>query len=320
MIKRLLQLVALLMLGGALLGVAWLATLPRSQPASAERIEATPERLARGAYLFNAVLGCPVCHSERDFTRFGAPPVAPFGRGRACARPGQPLPGLAEPGGMPGTICFRNITPHASGIGNWTDGEILRAIREGVNRDGDALFPIMPAFIFRSLSDEDARAVVAYLRTLEPVAHELPATAVNFPVNWLIRLLPEPLTQPVAGPDPADPIARGRYLATVARCSFCHSPRDRRTRQPIAGLEWAGGAPFQGRDGLMYSPNLTPHESGLGDMGVAEFIALFRRPATPVEDDISLMPWTYLGRMTDADLGAIHAYLQSVPPIEYRPQ
>ena len=317
--KKLLAIVGLLILI-AILGITvFFASLPRSAPPSVESVEFTPERLARGEYLFNAVLGCPVCHSERDFSRFGAPPLQPFGGGRVCAEPGKPLPGIAEAGGLPGTICFRNIAPHPSGIGEWSDGEVLRAMREGIDRDGNALFPIMPAFIYRNLSDEDARSVLTYVRTLEPVDHPLPETEVNFPLNWLIRLLPAPLEGPVAHPVESDPVAYGRYLATVARCAFCHSPQDARSRQAIEGFEFSGGVAFQGREGLIYSTNLTPHPSGLGDMSVDEFIALFRRETDPTTRELNLMPWTYFGNMTDADLGAIHAYLQTLAAVEYIP-
>lgn len=317
--KKFLVIVVLILLVGMLAITVFFSWLPRSAPPSAETVEFTPGRLARGEYLFNAVLGCPVCHSERDFSLFGAPPVPPFGGGRVCMEPGKPLPGLAEVGGLPGTICFRNITPHATGIGAWSDGEVLRAMREGIDRDGDALFPIMPAFIYRHLSDEDARAVLTYVRTLEPVANRLPETRVNFPVNWLIRLLPRPLEGPVNHPDESDPAAYGQYLATVARCAFCHSPRDARSRQPIEGFEFAGGVAFQGRHGLLYSTNLTTHPSGLGNMGQDEFVALFRREAGPAAEELNLMPWTYFGNMTDADLAAIFVYLQTVAAVEYAP-
>ena len=245
--------------------------------------------------------------------------MPPFGGGRACAEPGKPLPGLAESGGLPGTICFRNITPHATGIAAWSDGEVLRAMREGIGRDGNALFPMMPAFIYRHLSDEDARAVLTYVRQLKPVNHLLPETQVNFPVNWFIRLLPEPLEAPVNHPDESDPVAYGKYLLTVARCAFCHSPRDTRSRQAIEGFEFAGGVAFQGRHGLLYSTNLTRHASGLGDMSQDEFIALFRRETDPNNKELNLMPWTYFGNMTDADLAAMFAYLQTVPVVEYSP-
>jgi hypothetical protein len=304
----------------AVLGItAFFSMLPQAAAPSAETVEVTPTRLARGQYLFNAVLGCPVCHSERNFSLFGAPPMQPFGGGRVCAESGKPLPGLAETGGLPGTICFRNITPHATGIGKWSDGEVLRAMREGINRDGNALFPIMPAFIYRKLSDEDARAVLTYVRTLEPVDNPLPETDVNFPVSWLIRLLPAPLEGPVYHPSESGPVAYGQYLATVARCAFCHSPRDSRSRQAIKGFEFSGGVAFQGREGLFYSTNLTTHPSGLGDMSLDKFIALFRREKDPTARELNLMPWTYFGNMTDADLGAIYAYLQTVAAVEYTP-
>ena len=76
---------------------------------------------------------------------------------------------------------------------------------------------------------------------------------------------------------------------------------------------------FQGREGLLYSTNLTTHAAGLGDMSLDEFIALFRRETDPTAVDLNLMPWTYFGNMTDADLGAIYTYLQTVPAIEYTP-
>jgi cytochrome c553 len=312
--------VLIVLLVVATLGLTlFFSSLPRSAPPSSETVDMTPGRLARGEYLFNAVLGCPVCHSERDFSLFGAPPVPPFGGGRACTESGKPLPGLAEAGGLPGTICFRNITPHATGIGPWTDGEILRAMREGIDRDGNALFPIMPAFIYRNLSDDDARAVLAYVRTLEPVDNRLPETEVNFPVNWLIRLSPQPLEGPVNHPNESDPVAYGQYLTTVARCAFCHSPRDSRSRQTIEGFEFAGGVAFQGRNGLLYSTNLTTHPAGLDDMSEKDFIALFRREQGPAATELNLMPWTYFGNMTDGDLGAIFAYLQTVAPVDYAP-
>jgi len=309
--------IGILLLAMTVLVIGYFNWLPNLAAPSQIKIEATPEQLARGDYLFNAVLGCPVCHSERNYAAFGGPPVPPLGAGRTCAEPGKPLPGLAESGGMPGTICFRNITPHATGIAGWSDGEILRAIREGIGKDDRALFPIMPAFIYRNLADTDAQAIVAYLHTLTPVNNPLPATDINFPVNWIIRLLPEPLAGPVAQTDPADTLAYGEYLATVARCAFCHSPRDSRTRTPIAGLEFSGGVSFQGKNGLMYSTNLTSDASGLGDITEAQFIALFRRNDDPTATDLNLMPWTYFAGMRDADLAAILSFLKSLPPLAY---
>jgi len=311
---RLLKISAVVMVVVLAAAGAYLLTLPQSMPASAGDISVSPAQLARGDYLFNSVLGCPVCHSERDFDLFGAPPVPPFGGGRKCFAAGEKPPGLAEQGGMPGTLCFRNISSdQATGIGAWTDGEVMRAVREGIHRNGEGLFPMMPYFIYRYLSDADTAAVVAYVRTLPPVQNSLPQTDLDFPFSLFAKLTPEPLQGPVAQPDEDDPAAYGAYLATVARCAFCHTPRDR-SRQPLPGKDFAGGIEFQGRNGMFYSTNLTVHPDGLGDMEVAEFIALFRRPEVAATEEVNLMPWTYFSGMTDADLGAIYTFLQTVPP------
>ena len=98
---------------------------------------------------------------QRDL--WGAPPnPAKLGAGVCHTGP--------EVADFPGKLCVPNITSHATaGIGEWTDGEILRAIREGIGRDGRALFPMMPYTEYRKMSDEDAHAVVAYLRTLPAI-------------------------------------------------------------------------------------------------------------------------------------------------------
>jgi cytochrome c553 len=312
-LKKILIVGAALVLFAVSWGVIFLVGLPHAAAPSDEAIATTGEQVERGDYLFNNVLGCPVCHSKRNYDLFGGPPVPPFGGGRPCVAAGEKPPGLAEEGGMPGILCFRNITADkVTGIGDWTDGEILRALREGISKDGHGLFPMMPYFIYRNLSDDDARAVVAYLRTLPPVTNDLPSTELEFPFSLFAKLMPAPLESPVAHPDSADPAAYGAYLATVARCAFCHTPRDR-GRQAIPGKDFVGGVEFQGREGFLYSTNLTVHPDGLADMALDEFIALFRRPATPTEGEVNVMPWTYFSGMTDADLGALYAFFQTVP-------
>ena len=126
----------LAVLAGA--GIAYLALRrPAQRPPSSERIEATPARLVRGEYLVEHVSDCLLCHSEARFERFGLPRV-PGTAGKGGFAFGKDF-------GIPGVLPVRNITPdRETGIGSWTDGEILRAIREGVDRDGHALFPMMP--------------------------------------------------------------------------------------------------------------------------------------------------------------------------------
>ena len=109
----------------------------------------TPERVARGQYLTEGLLQCFVCHSERDWTKPGAPPV-PATKGAGAVWPGKPW------------LVAANLTPDTeTGIGRWTDDMLLRAIREGIGHDGRTLHPQMWYSSFRALPDGVAGAVVA---------------------------------------------------------------------------------------------------------------------------------------------------------------
>ena len=94
--------------------------------------------------------------------------------------------------GFPGHVVASNITPDTeSGLGGWTDGEKIRAIREGVSRDGRPLFGFMPYEAFSHMSDEDVQSVVAYMKTAG-IRFETcyPGPRLEFPVSLLSRLRP----------------------------------------------------------------------------------------------------------------------------------
>ena len=288
---------------------------PESRPPAAESIELTPERTKRGEYLVRHVTACLGCHSKRDWNQFGAPTVGHPGAGGSC---------FSEKWGMPGRVCPPNITPDKStGLGSWTDGEIMRAIREGVDRHGDALFPLMPYRAYSHLSDEDTRAIVAYLRTLKRRAGEVGETQIDFPVSFFITMVPEPLKGPVTAPPRGETAVYGRYLATVAGCETCHTPTDDEKR-PIAGKEFAGGYEFRSPFGVVRSSNITPHETGIERWSKQTFVQRFhayRDKKSMVEvhpGKNTAMPWLEYAGMTATDLGAIYDYLRTVPPIENR--
>ena len=133
--------VALLIVGGLL--AYFLVRYPQSGEPPDVTVEATPERMVRGEYLFNSVALCGVCHSGQDES--GAfPYVDPAAIGQG---------GGAFPLGEAGIVYARNITPAA--IGEWTDGQLIRALRDGVNAKGEALFPIMPYTNYRHLAQGD---------------------------------------------------------------------------------------------------------------------------------------------------------------------
>ena len=316
-------------LGGALLavvalvagGVSFLALRkPNSRPATAERFEATPARLARGQYLVHHVADCLGCHSDHVNDRFGFP-VKPGTEGQGGFVFDAKL-------GFPGVVAAQNITPDPeTGLGNWTDGEILRAIREGVDRNGDALFPMMPYVHFATLGDEDAKSIVVYLRTLKPIRNQVPLKHIDFPVSLFVKFVPKPLTGPVAAPDPQRNYHEyGHYLVKVGGCYECHTAHDDKN-QLVASRALAGGWEMKGPWGRVVTANLTPHpETYIGRATKAEFIGRFRSfaafdaassPRCPKTRN-TIMPWLAFSKMSDQDLGAIYDYLRSLKPIENR--
>ena len=148
--------------------VSWRPIIgPRHRGLTANKFESSPQRLARGEYLVQHVVGCAVCHSSRDFGKHDDPIL-----------PNTLLAGShIEESGMPGDVYAPNLTPDpATGAGAWTDDQLARAIREGVGHAGRALFPMMPYSHYRSLSDEDLASVVVYLRSVPSIPHAQPAT------------------------------------------------------------------------------------------------------------------------------------------------
>jgi mono/diheme cytochrome c family protein len=221
---------------------------------------------------------------------------------------------------LPGVFYAPNLTPAA--LGEWTDGEILRAFTCGVTRDGAALFPIMPYPHFAHMARPDAEAVIAYLRTLPPIEHEVPEREVDFPMNVIMRMIPAD-AEPQPVPAPADTVAYGEYLVTIAGCSECHTPRQH--GDPVPGMDFAGGAQFPvPGGGTVRSANITPDAvTGIGAWTQARFVARFeayegaRDPVAPGAFN-TVMPWTQYAGMTRQDLGAIYAYLRTMAPVRHR--
>jgi hypothetical protein len=126
----------------------------------------------------------------------------------------------------------------------------------------------------------------------------------------------------VPEPDRNDKVAYGKYLARVAGCQSCHTPVDKQ-HQPLPGQDFSGGQEFPGPWGALRSANLTPHATGLGDRTEAQFVGMFKAFDMPVADlptvtpdKNTVMPWLTYSKMTEADLGAIYAFLKTVPAIE----
>jgi hypothetical protein len=303
--KILLYLALFLLVAVSAALVVLFTRFPAVEDAPQLSVAGTPEQVERGRYLAHHVTVCIDCHSPRDWSRFSAPP--------APDRLGQGGEGLNRDVGFPGEIHPPNITT----LGEWTDGEIVRAMTSGLSRDGRPLFPFMPYGIYAALSQQDAEALVAYLRTLPAAPTEPMPTELDFPLNLIVRTMPKQATLQASTPQPGES-GYGRYLTTIAGCQFCHSPQG----EPDGELACAGGHEFALASGKVVSPNITPHEvTGIGGWTKEAFVARFRAfangaPPTGPQDPNTVMPWTMYAGMTDEDLGAIYDYLRTVAPVD----
>jgi mono/diheme cytochrome c family protein len=256
--------------------------------------------LERGRYLVEVLGACGNCHT----------PKGPEG---------SDLPGKHLAGGFRyeepfGTWISPNITPDPeTGIGQWTDAQLIRAIREGKRPDGRTLGPPMPFALYRRLADSDVKAMVMYLRTVTPVREAVPRSQYKIP-------LPDSYGPPVgAVPDPPrhEPVKYGEYLAgPVAHCMECHTPFLPEGR-PDAGRLGAGGFAFRGPWGVSYAANLTPSaETGLGAWKDGEIVAAIYGARRGGGRVLPPMPTQHYAKgIAEEDLRAIIAYLRSLPPI-----
>ena len=276
------------------------------------KVKITSARLERGKYLFYSVAGCVSCHSQRDESKFTMP-VIKGTEGMGGERFDHRL-------GFPGSFMATNLTPFH--LGNWTDGDIYRAITTGVSKDGHALFPIMPYENYALMDTEDIFSVIAYLRSIQSVNSNWPESQFDFPLNIIVRTIPKNV-QPATKPDTANLIVYGKYLVNMASCITCHTQA--RQGKIIDSLGFGGGREmplFTG--GLLRSANISPDSlTGIGTWSSINFVNRFKS----FEDSIfepghvernqynTVMPWTLFAKMKTSDLQAIYAYLRTVRPI-----
>lgn len=272
---------------------------PKKRALTNRQFERTPARVARGRYLTEGLLGCVMCHSPKNFAIHGAPTAA----GMDLA--GQVL--LFQD--LPGSLTAPNLTPdRETGGGGWTDDQFARAIREGIGHDERTIFPMMPYQGYKDLSDEDLASVVVYLRSVPEVRNPLPPSHVKFPVNYLVQGAPEPVTEAVQGPDPADRIATGKYLAGLG-CG-CH--------RAVESIDFGGGFVLKGPWGEATSANITTDPSGISYYDETTFIKALRTGYVGARKLNSIMPFGDFQNLTDDDMKAVFAYLRTVKPARHR--
>ncbi len=257
------------------------------QPAAAQTA------LQRGRYLVTTIAGCGSCHTPQG--------------------PNGPLPGMALAGNqvVDDNPAFRavapNITPdRTTGIGDWTDAQLFRAIREGIRPDGTLIGPPMPFEFYRRMADADVHAIVAYLRSV-PAVHNASEKSV-----YHIKLPPTygPPVGEITAPAKSDLVAYGGYLAgPVGHCLECHSPAtDHGADLSRAGQ---GGMQFRGPWGVSVAADITARE--LGGWNDAEIEHAIRGGIA--RDGRKLMPpmaYAYYDGIAPDDMAALIAYLRTL--------
>lgn len=290
--------------------VAWISMSwpPTFEETPTPDIEATddPEVIAEGEYLFHTVAHCTACHAPKEtvFEMEAGERIDPVGGGSWSFGP-------------MGTLRSSNITSHPqTGIGDWTDAELARAIRHAVGPDDR---PSMMMSFAGPMSDEDLVALISYMRTIEPVDNPTEPHDISLfgkamfqgPLAFFASPRPPQMTAPDHAPRGKVSKDRGRYLSEgPGMCAYCHSELDSETGR-IDEIPYAGGSPQPDPtdpDMEIVAPNITP--GGVIEGWSKEAFISRMRGERAVEG--SIMPWENYRGMTDDDLESIYVYLQSV--------
>jgi len=245
---------------------------------------AESSQIARGRYIAT-VSGCTTCHTARL------------------------AGGHEERLGNGATWCAPNITmDRETGIGAWTDAQIIAAIRDGQRPDGSAILGLHPAAYYRQMTDEDANAVVAYMRSMPAVGNRIdPIVGIH---AMHVAFMAPPGASSGRG-------SRGEYLATLMHCGACHTP----STGPHAGAPLAGGVGFEFAHHGLVSPNITPDPAtGTGTWRDADLIGVVTTMTTPDGAPIT-GPMTRYRRawsqLMPADAAELAKYIKSVPAVNH---
>jgi len=251
----------------------------------------------RGDYLVNTIMTCGNCHTPKG------PPAAIAGKDFSG--------GLSwdEP---PFKVTAPNITQDKdTGIGAWSDADIKKLLRTGQRPNGVQIAEVMPTTFYGIITDNDLNAIVAYLRTLKPVANKVPDPIYKMQIpHHAFPGAEKPYTEAML----SDKLKKGFYLATIGHCMECHTPMGPRGRE-FADKLGTGGFEFPGPWGKSVSRNITPKGiSAWADDDIK------RAVTTGVSKDGSKlkppMGFQYYAGMTAGDLDAVVAYLRTVPAKE----
>ena len=261
---------------------------------------AQSDLVKRGDYLVNTIMTCGNCHTPKG------PPAAIAGKDFSG--------GLSwdEP---PFMVTASNITQDKdTGIGAWSDADIEKVLRTGIRPNGTPIAMVMPTNFYEIISVRDMKAIVAYLRTIKPVANKVPDPIYKMPqVHHAFPGAETPYTEAMM----SDKLKKGFYLATIGHCLECHTPMGPRGREFATKLG-TGGFEFPGPWGVSVSRNITASKpKGIGEWTDAEIKNAITQGVR--KDGSKLKPpmgFPYYAHMTDGDLDDVIAYLRTVPAKE----
>jgi len=256
----------------------------------------------RGSYLVNGLLTCGNCHTPR-------------GPGGVFAMDKQLSGGPQEWDRPTYKVRGANITQDKeTGIGNWSEADLKRAITSGTRPNGAPLAPIMPYGFYKVFTASDLDAVVAYVRSVAPVSNKVPTPVYKAAMHVDIPLGAE---KQMTASDLDTPVKRGFYLATIAHCMECRTSMVN-DRHDLVNDLGKGGEEFKGPFGVSVSRNITSHrEKGIGAWTDAEIKGAITRGER--KDGTKLKPpmaYQLYATMTDGDLNDLIAYLRTVPAKE----
>jgi mono/diheme cytochrome c family protein len=246
--------------------------------------------LARGEHIVTAISGCAECHTANLGGQIFID-AAPIGQ-----------------------VVASNLTSGAGGVGSrYSDEDFVRVIRHGIKPDGTTVMPMMPSSQLSYMSDEDLGAVIAYIRSVPPVDQELPPTELDFTGNIILgvlgadslpaRWIDQTATRPAQMELAVTP-EYGEYLSRIGGCRDCHG-------ENLAGGRVDPESPF--------APNLT-RGGNLASWREEDFITLIRTGMSPERPISPAMPWQIYQNMTDEELQALWAYLQTLPQLPTNPE
>ena len=254
----------------------------------------------RGAYLVNGPVACANCHTPRE-ADFSFQKDMDFAGGFKLVDPAF-------------VVYTANITPDKeTGIGEWTDAQIIAAIREGKDEKGKIIFPPMPVPTYNNMSDDDVKAIVAFLHTIKPVHHEVPESKWNIPQEAM------PPAKGLPAPPKTDKVAYGGYIVnSLAHCFECHTTPGANGAPDFAHHLGAGGFEITLAPGMVIkTANITSDpDTGIGKWSDADIKKALTEGLTPTGGHLSPpMPFSFFKNMTADDLDAVVAYIRTVPPI-----